>query len=484
MIDAKDIAVFAGREWIPREYQKKSVEFVLDTPGAMLLHDPGLGKSSVMLAAFDEMRLPTAATMLVVAPLNVARTVWSGEVEKFAKTFGHLRVSVVCGDAKTRAERAEAEADIYVVNFENLIWLIQHWEKHNDGWLPDMLVVDESTRFKGAFKSTRFRFLKRYLPRFKRRYCLTGTPTPHSMLDMWAQAYICDLGNALGKHIGEYRANYFYQAGYGGYEWKISPGAEEKIYKALEPICERLDKLELLDLPELIEQEIRVQLPPTAMKQYVKMQAYCVAQMKEGKVIAANAAGATQKLRQMANGFVYGGVEEDERFVATLHTEKIKALEGLVEQLRDGALIVYEFRPEVAAIQKALPPGATSAVLGGGAGGVKTEKGVKDLIERWSRKEIDFLILHPDAAGHGLNLQDGGTHIIFFAQSWKLEGDKQTIARLWRDEKRDEHHTVIVHRIIADGTVDEDMLTALRKKDTQQRGLLDAMRERTEARGR
>ena len=365
------------------------------------------------------------------------------------------------------------------------MWLLEFWENHKKfkGWMPDVLVCDESTRLKAAYKSKRFRFLKPRLPNFKRRYCLTGTPMPHSMLDLWSQTYVCDLGNALDRRISSYRSRYFTQRGYGGYEWRVNPGAEKQIFDAIAPICERLDKLEHLDLPELVTQDIHVELPRDVLREYVKMERHCVAEITGGRVVAANAAAATQKLRQMANGIVYGGVEVDDRFVGKVHDEKLKALRTLTEQLRGGALIVYEFKTEVEAIKSVLPKDSVVEVLGGGAGGTKTRQGVTDLIRRWNNQEVDYIILHPDAAGHGLNLQDGGIHVIFFALSWKLEGYQQTIGRLWRDVKKHKNHKIIVHHIITSHTVDEDMVNTRESNDTSQRALLDAMKERTDKRG-
>ena len=477
-------------KWIPRAYQRKSVKFVRKNPHAMLFHDPGLGKTSVMLEAFSQMqREGEAETMLVVAPLNVALTVWSGEIEKWSETFGHLDVSVVCGTKAIREDAASRWADVYVVNYENMVWLLEFWENHKEfkGWMPDVLVCDESTKLKAAYKSKRFRFLKPRLPNFKRRYCLTGTPMPHSMLDLWSQTYVCDLGNALDRRISSYRSRYFVQRGFGGYQWVLNPeipDVEAQIFDAIAPICERLDKLDHLDLPELVTQDIYVELPKDVLREYVKMERHCVAEITGGRVVAANAAAATQKLRQMANGIVYGGVEVDDRFVGKVHDEKLKALSTLTEQLRGGALIVYEFTSEVEAIKSVLPKDSVVEILGGSApGAIKTRKGVNDLIRRWNKQEVDYIILHPDAAGHGLNLQDGGIHIVFLSQGWKLEGDIQTIGRLWRDEKQYEGHCIIVHRIIAMHTVDEDMITARNRNDTNQRALLDAMKERTNHRG-
>jgi len=477
-------------KWIPRKYQAKSVKFVMKNPNALLFHDPGLGKTSVMLEAFSQMQAEgMVETMLVVAPLNVALTVWSGEVEKWDESFGHLDVSVICGTKAVREDAASVWADVYVVNYENMVWLLEFWENHREfkGWMPDILVCDESTRLKAAYKSKRFRFLKPRLPNFKRRYCLTGTPMPHSMLDLWSQTYVCDLGTALDRRVSAYRSKYFVQRGFGGYQWVLNPeipDVEQQIFDAIAPICERLDKLEHLDLPELVTQDIYVELPRDVLREYVKMERHCVAEIEGGKVVAANAAAATQKLRQMANGIVYGGVEVDDRFVGKVHNEKLKALGTLTEQLRGGALIVYEFTSEVEAIRSVLPKDSVVEILGGSApGATKTRAGVNDLIRRWNNQEVDYIILHPEAAGHGLNLQDGGIHIVNFALSWKLEGYLQTIARLWRDEKQYEGHCIIVHRIIAQHTVDEDMINTLEGNDTNQRALLDAMKERTNRRG-
>jgi SNF2 family DNA or RNA helicase len=465
--------------WKPRKYQSKGIKDILKNPNYLLLWDPGLGKTSTVLAAFIKMQKEDPdLTMLIVAPLQVATSVWPREIQDWSN-FSHLKVSVVCGTAKSRQAAADAYADVYVTNYENLVWLLEWWEKHQGGWTPDVLVADESTKFKAAYKSKRFVFLKQRLPYFKRRYCLSGTPTPNHLLDIWAQAYVADLGDALSPYITRFRTRYFRQSGYGGHEWKPHPGAEDEIYKKLAPICSRLDKLDHLDLPKLVVHDVPVALPHDVMDDYWRIEKHLIAKIDSEMISAANAAAATQKLRQIANGRVYGGIEPDDsdRVVVRVHDKKRDALADLLEQISDSVLIMYEFDHDIDSIIEALPDDSTHAIIGGKRG----VRGAKSLQaqDRWNSGEQNYyMIAHPDAAGHGLNLQKGGRHLVFFGLSWKRDAYDQPIARLWRDNKKDADHTVVVHRLVAQNTVDEDICHVVATKGSTQKRLLDALKRR------
>jgi SNF2 family DNA or RNA helicase len=440
---------------------KRGVRFVIERGAAGLFYDPGLGKTSIILAAFKLLQQRgVVKRLLVIAPLRVAHSVWPVEAKKWDE-FQHLRVVVLHGSKKVKLLRETA--DVYVINPEGLAWL----ERQRWAW-PDMLVVDESTKFKHS-RTERFKILRRLLPKFKRRVILSGTPAPNGLLDLFGQLYILDHGRALGRYITHYRTTYFYQSGYGGYTWVPMDGAAEKIYERIAPLVHRLDEADYLELPEKIVTDVRVDLPPKARRAYDRLKKEFLLQLEDDEVTAYNAAALTSKLRQVANGRVYVETELLNAVVKKstgVHDEKYDALADLIDELQGQPLLIaYEFRHELEQLQKRF----SAPVIGGG---VAATEG-KALIERWNAGQLPLLLVHPQSAGHGLNLQRGGNHIAWFGLTWDLEAYVQLIRRIWRQGQQ---RRVFVYRFIARGTIDEMMIHRLAGKYKTERALLDALR--------
>ena len=453
--------------WHPRPYHEIGLRRMLSEPGLALLWDPGLGKTSVTLAAIAillEQRVVTS--VLVVAPLRVCFSVWPVEAQKWSQ-FEHLDVAVVHGSQEKRARIATADHQVYVVNPEGLIWLLEYW----NGWVPDVLIVDESTKFKNA-NSQRFKALRKHLNSFKRRYCLTGTPAPNGLEDLWAQAFIVDGGKALGERIGLFRDRWFVRVGNPEWhQWAPRVGAEEEIYAALAPIAMRLDKRDHLEgLPEVLTTDVPVTMTKEAWTIYNEMEREFVVALQGGTVDAETAASTSTKLRQIATGRVY----DDQHRAHVIHREKQTALGDLLEQLGESAMVVYEFQHECDAIVEVARARGLSYEVLGGADGAKTAKTVTQVVDQWNKGKLDLLIVHPGSAGHGLNLQDGGRAQIWYGHSWNREHVDQTIARLWRSGQQ---FTTLVYRLVCTGTIEEVVLASNALKGARQLRLLDALKE-------
>lgn len=329
------------------------------------------------------------------------------------------------------------------------------------------LIVHNSTRFKHS-NTQRFKHLSPYLDRFKRRYILTGSPAPNGLLDLFGQVYILDLGNALGRYVSHYRLAFFNQTGYGGYTWVPKSYAEERIYKRLAPLVLRLAAEDYLQLPPLLFNRVEVDLPPVARKAYREMETLLITQVKEEKVLAANAAAATMKCRQIANGGIYGQGPEG-RVAHELHEAKVDAAEEIIEELQGKpALVAYEFEHDRDRLLRRLGP--DTPWIGGGV----SARRFRDIETAWNRGEIPILLAQPQSVAHGLNLQGTGAHIIEAGLTWNLEDREQFIARVWRQGQKE---PVVVHSIVARDTVDEIIMKALAKKDKGQKALLSALKE-------
>jgi SNF2 family DNA or RNA helicase len=450
---------------------ERAVKLMVSQGAAGLLLDPGLGKTSISLAAFKILkRRGLVDRMLVIAPLRVCYLVWPEEAKKWTDFHG-LKIAVLHGRKKMDALRGDA--DVLVINPEGLPWLVDHANAMRP-W-PDMLVVDESTRFKHT-RTKRFKLLKKLLPRFRRRYILTGTPAPNGLLDLFGQIYLLDYGTALGRFITHYRMAYFYPTGYGGYTWVLKPGAEEQIHGKLKPLTLRLDAKDYLKLPPKIETDLQVNLNAKAEKVYERLKKDLVLRLKEGEVTAMNAGVLTGKLRQVANGGIYmdddpmdrGGVQSRKSRYATVHDEKVDLLEELIEELSgQPTLVSFEFRHDRDRILKRL---GDTPVLDGST---TAREGIA--IERdWNAGKLPVLLVHPQSAAHGLNLQRGGRALIWFALPWDLELYDQLVRRIWRQGQK---QRVFVYHLIAKGTVDRLVLETLRRKTRTQRALLDALKK-------
>lgn len=444
----------------PYDYQKRAIEKIMTLPSVGLFLEMGLGKSVITLTAakrliYDELAV---TRVLVVAPLMVARDTWSRECEKWDH-LKDLRVSKILGSAKQRQEAVAAEADIYVINRENVAWLVRNYRS---SWKWDMLVIDELSSFKSS-KSERFRALKRIRPMFRRIVGLTGTPNPNGLMDLWAEVYLLDGGERLEKTIGAYRRKYFRPGrsnGYVVYNWIPVPGADRAIPEKIKDITVSMLSKDYLQLPARIDRIVPVTLTDEEQKVYKKLEKEHLLELdNETEVSAANAAAVMGKLLQLSGGAIY----DDDGGVVEFHQEKIRALEEIIETSDEPVLIFYAYRHERSRILKAFEKYEPREL--------KTEDDIKD----WNDGKIRVLIAHPASVGYGLNLQDGGHIIAWLTLPWSLDQYQQAVARLYRQGQR---RPVIVHHLIATGTVDEQVMEALQKKNTGQAELMHLLDER------
>ena len=448
------------KDWKPHAYQKKTVKFMLQNAAAGLFLDPGLGKTSVSLAVLKILKKEKLINKtLIVAPLRVCYSVWAREILKWSD-FKDTTLTILHG--KDKVKNLQKDVDIYVINPEGLEWLSkQNFKKLNF----DVLIIDESSKFK-ATATKRFKILRTMLPSFRRRYILTGTPVPNGMMDLFGQIFILDLGASLGKFITHYRNTYFYPSGFGGYEWKLQDGAEARIQEKIRPLTLRLEDSDYLELPEIIFNRVSVELPKNARLAYNEMERELFIALEKGDIVAANAAAASMKCRQIANGGVYG--EDHKAF--HLHMEKAEAVLGLVEELQGTpALIAYEFNHDLERLQRVL--GADVPYIGGGV----SAKRATALENAWNNGELPVLLGHPASIGHGLNLQNAGNHVIWHSLTWNFEYYDQFNKRVRRQGSK--HKQVFVHHITAEDTIDDAILTTLASKNKTQRGLLDGLKD-------
>ena len=450
--------------WIPKSYQERAIRMLLGQQSGGLFLDPGLGKTSTILATFKILKSKGyVSKMLIVAPLRPVYKVWPDEIDKW-ENFEGLTYTILHTDKKMGTNKEinlRKDVDIYVINPEGLLWLFDPNTKNRPNF--DVLCVDESTKFKNS-QSKRFKLLRPLLPSFKRRWILTGTPSPNTIEDLFAQTYILDLGRSLGKYITHFRNQYFERSGFNLYDWKPRLGAREEIVQKISPLILQLSAEDYLQMPELIYANIPVSLPPEVMTKYRDVEESFLAELGEGTIIAANAAAAGTKCRQIANGAVYG--EDDGTPVRVwyeLHQEKLDALESLLEELSGKpVLLLYEFKHDQLRIKQRFPDAVD---LKDGDFG-KT-------IDEFNRGEVPLLMGHPASMGHGLNLQGACHHVIWFGITWNLEYYDQAIARVYRQGQKAEH--VYVYHIVARDTLDEEVLATLNRKDRSQQALLKAL---------
>ena len=447
------------------EYQHYCVDFLKSHPEAMLILEMGLGKSAISLTAILDLmfdRFDVGKT-LVIAPLRVARTVWPEERETWEHA-SFLQMSVMVGDAKQRAAALQAQADVYVLNRDNVKWLTDYLEKHNMPWPFDMVVIDELSSFKNH-QSQRWRALRKVRPYIKRIVGLTGTPASNGLLDLWAETYLIDKGVRLGQFITRYREAYFKPAGmnpYTGvvYNYVPRPGAEELIYQKIADISVSMKAKDYLHMPECLTVTHNVEMDPEERKLYDSMKEDLLVDVEGDTLTADNAAALSNKLLQMANGAVYNSDKE----VKPLHEKKLEALFDLIEQANgQSVLVCYWYKHDHQRIQEYLT-----------AKGVPTRdlKSDQDIAD-WNAGKIPVALISPASAGHGLNIQKGGHILIWFSLVWSLELYSQTNARLWR---QGQNEVVTIHHIVMKDTVDENVLSALKRKDTTQQSLIDAVK--------
>lgn len=444
-------------KYIPYSYQEYALKFILNSKAAGIFLDCGLGKTVITLTAIAELMHNRfeISKALVIAPLRVAENVWDVEAKKWDH-LKHLRVAKVLGSEKKRIQALNTNADIYVINRENTKWLVDYYKKD---WPFDMLVLDELSSFK-SHRAKRFKALRKVRPLCKRVVGLTGTPAPNGLIDLWAQVYLLDSGQRLGKTISGYRERYFLpdkRNQHVIFSYKPKEGAEEAIYKKLSDICISMKNRDYLTLPERMDNILGINLSPKVLEQYRQLERDLLLPLLEGDIVAGSAAVLTNKLLQITGGAVY----DEGKKVQILHDEKLKALEDLVEAANGKPVLVYyNYRHELERIQKQF----LCRVL-------DTAKDMED----WNKGEIPVMLAHPASAGHGLNLQNGGSTIIWFGLPWSLELYQQANARIHRQGQK---NTVVVHHLVAKETIDEDVMQVLAKKQAGQEALLQAVKAR------
>lgn len=444
----------------PHSYQQYAINFITHNPITAVLLDMGMGKTAITLMAIDYLMYEyfEIVKVLVICPLRVTRT-WRDEVDKWEQLSGY-RLSIVTGTVAQRKKALAADADIYIINRENVPWLVN---KSNVLFNFDMVVIDELSSFKNH-QTARHKALMKVRPFIKRIVGLTGTPASQGLMDLFAEFKVLDMGQRLGRFIGQYRLNYFKPDRVNGpvvYSYKLLPGAEEQIYEKIQDITISMKAVDYLDMPELISTEYPVYLDKAEMEKYKELKEELILSTSEHEVTAANAASLVNKLSQMANGAVYS----DEKQVITYHERKLDALEDIIEATNGKpVLVAYWFKHDFDRITKRLQKM-----------GVDYEKIDSDeSITAWNNKEIPVALIHPSSAGHGLNLQQGGNTMVWFGITWSLELYQQCVCRLYRQGQAE--GTVTIIHLISKGTVDERIMKALSEKDSTQNSLIDAVK--------
>lgn len=439
----------------PHEYQVFATEYILQNQIAAIFLDMGLGKSVITLTAIFDLTLDSflIRKVLVIAPLRVARDTWPAEIEKWDHLYG-LKYAIAVGSERERKVALMQKAQVYLINRENIEWLI------TKSGLPfdyDMVVVDELSSFK-SHQAKRFKSLLKVRPLVKRIVGLTGTPSSNGLMDLWAEFRLLDMGQRLGRFIGNYRNSFFVPDKRNQqviFSYKPKPGAEEAIYRLISDITISMKGSDYLKLPEQVMNEVLVKLSPGEEKHYQTMKEEMVLSLKDKEIDAANAAALSGKLLQMANGAVY----DESGSVARIHNRKLDALEDILEAANGKpVLIAYWFKHDLERILERFPAEQLDST---------------DSIKRWNNGEVPIAVIHPASAGHGLNLQAGGSTLVWFTLTWSLELYQQTNARLWRQGQKE---TVVIHHIITKGTIDQQVMNVLEQKDKIQTALIDAVK--------
>jgi len=443
-------------KFIPHDYQRYAAEFIITHPISALLLDMGLGKTSITLTAINDLLFDSFEIhkVLVVAPLRVARDTWSAEIEKW-EHLKNLQYSVVVGPAQERLKALCTPADIYIINRENIQWLVEESGLTFDF---DMAVIDELSSFKNH-QSKRFKAFMKVRPKLKRIVGLTGTPASNGLMDLFAEFKLLDMGERLGRLIGQYRNAYFQPDKRNGmvvYSYKPLPVAEQRIYDKISDITISMKATDHLKMPELISAEYMVQLSENEKEKYDRLKKDLIFSTEDNEVTAANAASLSNKLSQMANGAVYS----DDGETVHIHDRKLDALEDIIESMNGRPLLVaYWFKHDLERIKKRFE--------------IREIKSSEDISD-WNSGKIPVALIHPASAGHGLNLQSGGSTLVWFGLTWSLELYQQTNARLWRQGQTAD--TVVIQHIIAKSTIDEQIMKALKTKDTTQAALITAVK--------
>lgn len=437
------------------DYQRRAVDFIKDQRRCALFLEMGLGKSVSTLTAISDLLDQFAVhKVLVIAPLRVANSVWKQEASKWSH-LRHLDVVVCTGSARARLSALQSDADVYVINRENVVWLQDHYKKR---WPFDCVIIDESSSFKSP-SSKRFRALRKALPFTDYMILLTGTPSPNGLLDLWAQVFLVDFGMSLGRTMTAYKQRFF-QPDYMGYKFELRKGADE-IHEAIRPFTLSMQTADYLTLPDRIDLVESIRLPTAKLKAYWEFERDLFIEIEDEEIEAMNAAVLANKLLQYANGALY---TDDHGSWSLVHDEKVEALKELVEQNEgENILVAYAYKSDLERLKKAFPE---AVQLGKDS----------EVIERWNNGDIPMLLAHPASAGHGLNLQRGGAIAVWFGLNWSLEYYQQFNARLHRQGQ--ERPVRIVH-LVCEGTIDERVMTVLTDKGATQDSLLSALKPKT-----
>lgn len=444
-------------KYAPHNYQSYATSFILKHPISAVLLEMGLGKSVISLTAINDLMLDyfDVSRTLVIAPLRVANSTWPDEIKKWDH-LKHLNYSVVIGSEKERLEALKKPAHIYLINRENVDWLIT---KSGISWKFDMVVIDELSSFK-SHQAKRFKSLLKVRPKIKRIVGLTGTPSSNGLMDLWAEFRLLDMGERLGRYITYYRQNFFVPDKRNQqmiFSYKPKDGAEKKIYSLISDITISMKSKDFLKMPECVMNEVVVSLSDKEQKLYDSLKQDMVLSLEENEIDAINAAALSNKLLQMSNGAVYN----DDKESLHIHDRKLDALEDLIEGANGKpVLIAYWFKHDLERIKERFD--------------VREIKTAKDIAD-WNKGKIPVALIHPASAGHGLNLQAGGSTLIWFGLTWSLELYQQTNARLYR---QGQDSTVVIHHILTKGTIDEDVMKALKAKERIQDALIESVKAR------
>lgn len=442
-------------QYKPYEYQEYATRFIQTHEASAIFLDCGMGKSVITLTAIKHLIAKgKTRRVLIIAPLRVAQTTWPDEIAKWDHLRG-LTYSVAVGSAAQRKTALERRADITIINRENVEWLIA---KSGQKWCFDTVVVDELSSFK-SYQAKRFKYLLKVRPFVSRIVGLTGTPASNGLMDLWAEFRVLDMGERLGRYITRYRESYFTPDKRNAqvvFSYKPLPGAEERIYEKIGDMTISMKAKEYLKMPELMQNNVYVKLDAKAERVYAELKDEMVVELKGAEIDAVNAAVLSNKLLQMSNGAIYA----DDGKIVKIHDAKLDALEDLCESANGKpVLVAYWFKHDLQRIKERFPT----------AREIKTAEDIRD----WNKGEIAMGLIHPASAGHGLNLQQGGSTIIWFGLTWSLELYQQLNARLYRQGQKE---TVVIHHILTRGTIDERVLRAVGEKDKTQSALIDAVR--------
>lgn len=444
----------------PRPYQQYAVQRIVQSENVALMLDMGMGKTVAALTAIDKLMFESfdIRRVLVIAPLRVAETTWPDECRQW-EHLRNLRISLVIGDLKTRKAALSCDADIYTINRENVPWLVEYYKA---AWPFDMVIIDESSSFKNP-QAKRFKALRKIRPRIHRVVELTGTPAPNGLMDLWSQMFLLDRGERLGKTIGEYRREWFRPGASSGhvvYEWIPCKGAHKEIYERIGDICVSMRAEDYVSLPPVLHNVVKVPLSRQSKDLYKRLERELVLPYQGTDIVATTAAVLSNKLLQMANGAAY----DDEKKVVEIHSAKLEALADIVDtnELKP-ILVFYWFKHDLQRLRRRFPKAVPLTTA--------------DDIRDWNDGKIQMLLAHPASAGHGLNLQYGGNLVVWFSLTWSLELYQQANKRLHRSGQT---QTVIIHHLVAEGTIDEAVMEALAMKRAGQDSMLEAVKAKIE----